>query len=83
MHTANDDTIIGHGFQSCTIVPNISRRDDDSIIDTAGFGDTCNYVRMIGVSYGLQAIFDHLEEAKFILVISESDLISLDGKALF
>jgi len=38
---------------------------------------------MIGVSYGLEAIFDHLECAKFILVMAESDLINQDGKSFF
>lgn len=53
------------------------------MIDTAGFGETKNYVRMIGVSYGLQAIFDHLDEAKFIIVVPESELTATDGQSFF
>jgi hypothetical protein len=52
------------------------------MVDTAGFGDTRNYEKMLGVSYGLQAIFDHLQEAKFILVVTRSDLMSPDGRVL-
>lgn len=78
----DNENKIGHGFESCTIIPNISRRGDYSMIDTAGYGDTRNYEKMIGVSYGLQAIFDHLQKAKFILVVTKSDLASPDVKVL-
>ena len=38
---------------------------------------------MMGVSYGLQALFDHLEEVKFILVITENELNDYSGSAFF
>jgi hypothetical protein len=52
------DNPIGHGYESCTLVPNIYRGESISYVDTAGFGDSVNYVRALLVSYVLQAIFD-------------------------
>ena len=65
------------------MTPNISHYKNWSIVDTAGFKDTCDSVRMMGVSYGLQALFDHLEEVKFILVITENELNDYSGSAFF
>lgn len=76
-----DGALIGDGYESCTLVPNIERGIEVSIGDTAGFADNIDYIRVLGVSYALQAIFDHLSKVKFILVVDETELNDSNGKS--
>jgi hypothetical protein len=38
---------------------------------------------IVGYSYGLQALFDHLEDAKFISVTTENELNYYNRDAIF
>jgi tRNA U34 5-carboxymethylaminomethyl modifying GTPase MnmE/TrmE len=72
-----DSAEVQPGFKSCTQVPNIIDLNPDiSLIDTAGFGDSRNYVGTLAVSYSLKAIFEAVDKVKFIIVLNESKLES-------
>lgn len=51
------------GYKSCTLVPNIVPRDNNtaSLIDMQGFGETRDYVGTLAVSYSLKAIFEAVD----------------------
>lgn len=45
----------------------------------AGFGDTRNYIGVMGVSYFLKSVFEHIEEVKFIIVFPEDFLSEVNA----
>lgn len=47
-----------------------------------GFGDVRDYVGTLAVSYSLKAIFEAVDEIRFVVVISESYLRDQDGLKL-
>lgn len=78
-----DTAEVKSGFKSCTMVPNIVELDKEtSLVDMAGFGETRDYVGTLAISYSLKAIFEAVEEIKFVVVISESYLKDGDGVKL-
>jgi GTP-binding protein EngB required for normal cell division len=78
-----DTAEVKSGFKSCTMVPNIVTLDKDtSLIDMPGFGDARDYVGTLAVSYSLKAIFEAVDEIRFVVVISESYLKDQDGLKL-
>jgi len=48
----------------------------------AGFGDTRNYIGVMGVSYFLKSVFDKAEEVKFLVVFNEHAFFDVTGSAI-
>lgn len=48
----------------------------------AGFGDTRDYIGVIGVSYFLHRIFEKVKKARFLLVINEFGMADPTGAKL-
>ena len=48
----------------------------------AGYGDTRDYVGVIGVSYFIKALFERVRKVKFIVVISEKKFTDETGAGI-
>ena len=70
------------GMTSCTLVRNIFDFKDYHIVDTAGYEDQRNYIGTIGVAYALKAIFEVIKEVKFVIVLPETAIYSIEDKNL-
>lgn len=54
-----------------TLIPNSAELDDEiSLVDMAGYGDTRNYIGVMGVSYFLKSVFEKVKEVKFLIVFN-------------
>ena len=75
---------VGNGFGSVTLIPNIHVDFTESIsfCDMAGYGDTRDYVGVIGVSYFIKALFERVRKVKFIVVISEKKFTDETGAGI-
>lgn len=61
-------------FTSVTLCPNVALlnpKEKITLFDMAGYKDKRDYVGVIGVSYFLKAVFEAVEQVKFLIVISE------------
>lgn len=66
-----------------TLIPNSADIDDEvTLVDMAGFGDTRNYVGVMGVSYFLKSVFEKAEEVKFLIVFNEHSFFDVTGSAI-
>jgi hypothetical protein len=48
----------------------------------AGYGDTRNYVGVMGVSYFLKSVFERAKEVKFLIVFNEHEFFDVTGSAI-
>lgn len=59
-------------LSSKTLIPNIGELNQrTSLIDMAGYEDNRDYRGVMGVSYFLKKVFEHVDRVKFIIVVSE------------
>lgn len=69
---------MGNCYSSETLIPNVCPEIREglgvTLIDTAGYKDTRNYVGVLGVSYFLNCIFEKVRKVKFVITIEESAL---------
>lgn len=74
---------LGSSFTSVTLAPNVFPNYDNTkettLIDMAGYGDSRNYVGVIGVSYFLRAVFSKVRKAKFVIVFNEATMNESTG----
>lgn len=47
---------------------------DKFLIDMAGYGDTRNFEKVLGVSYMLSVLFSEAAEVRFIITVEEAGL---------
>lgn len=75
---------MSNAFKSETLAPNIKPNftEEVSLVDMAGFGDTRDYIGIIGVSYFLKKVTQKVKEFKFVLVIDEFGMKDPTGKKL-
>lgn len=71
---------MGNYYSSETLIPTVCPEIREglgvTLIDTAGYKDTRNYVGVLGVSYFLNCIFEKVRKVKFVLTIEEAALRS-------
>jgi hypothetical protein len=77
---------LGDEFTSVTLIPNSAEMDTEdgeiSLVDMAGYGDTRNYIGVMGVSYFLKSVFEKAKEVKFLIVFNEHAFFDVDGKSI-
>lgn len=63
--------------------PNIYHVDDKTTrIDFAGFGDTRDFIGVMGVSYFLKGAFRHIKNVRIVIVEEENSLYEATGISL-
>ena len=72
------------GYKSVTLAPNVYKQylPGVSLLDMAGFKDSRDHVGVIGVSYFLKSIFDRVRKAKFLIVLTETQIHEETGQAI-
>jgi hypothetical protein len=74
---------LGDEYTSVTLIPNSSDIDSEtSLVDMAGFGDTRNYIGVMGVSYFLKSVFEKAEQVKFLIVFNEHNFFETTGASI-
>ena len=71
-------------YKSETLAPNAKPNftEDVTLLDMAGFGDTRDYIGIIGVSYFLKKVTQKVKQFKFVLVIDQSGMKDPTGQKL-
>ena len=72
-------------FTSVTLCPNVALLNPTekiTLFDMAGYKDKRDYVGVIGVSYFLKAVFEAVDQVKFLIVISEQRLMETEGSGV-
>jgi GTP-binding protein EngB required for normal cell division len=82
----NDDNFatVAGGFQSVTLPPNVymSFKIGWSLVDMPGFKDSRDYIGVIGVSYFLKSIFERARKVKFLIVMTQTQLMEDTGDSI-
>ena len=74
---------LGSEYTSVTLIPNSAELDSEtSLVDMAGFGDSRNYIGVMGVSYFLKSVFEKGKEFKFLIVFSEHAFFDPTGASI-
>lgn len=75
---------VAQSYVSVTLAPNVHVHFDGdiSLIDTAGFEDSRDYIGTIGVSCFLKILFETVREVKFVIVMDETMLEEETGTSI-
>jgi hypothetical protein len=80
---SNFATVAG-GYKSVTLPPNVymSFKPGVSLVDMPGFKDSRDYIGVIGVSYFLKSIFERARKAKFLIIVTQTQLMEETGDSI-